>query len=188
MNLCISLKYLRNRPHYSVHHFQPTTRTLHLPYNHVLRGGQLLRGLSTSNRWQIPERPYQGDAKSANSINKGYSGVAFLVASITSGIIGYSYAQTKQARAHTPIEPETVQGPQFGSPEDFKKGIDDLRQAFPSENTVSTDPEDLHHHGFSIYDYHPGTKYWMSYLSLPHINTGTCIRVSPQCGCVPRVH
>lgn len=179
MNLGFPSKWLRNRPYYSIHHFQRTTRTLHLPSNHGLRCGQFLRCFSTSNRWQIPERPNREDDKSANSINKGYSGVSFLVGSIASGIIGYSYAQTKQAPTRNPIEPETAQGPQFGSPENFKKGIEDLRRAFPSENTVSTDPEDLHHHGFSIYDYHPGTRYRMSYLILPHTNAGICVRISP---------
>ena len=44
----------------------------------------------------------------------------------------------------------------YGSVEDFKKAIDELRAAFPGEDTVSTDPEVLSTHGFSDNDYHPG--------------------------------
>jgi D-lactate dehydrogenase (cytochrome) len=46
--------------------------------------------------------------------------------------------------------------PKFGSPQDFHKAIEELRKAFPAEDTVTTDPEDLHDHGFSVNDYLPG--------------------------------
>lgn len=44
----------------------------------------------------------------------------------------------------------------YGTPEDFQKAISELRAAFSDEHAVSTDPEDLHVHGFSDNDYHPG--------------------------------
>lgn len=46
--------------------------------------------------------------------------------------------------------------PQYGSPEDFAKAIEELKETFPDEGAVSTDPEDVYHHGFSLNDYHPG--------------------------------
>ncbi|KAF9464057.1 FAD-linked oxidase-like protein [Collybia nuda] len=97
-------------------------------------------------------------ASSTSGIHKGYSKVLLIAASVASGIIGYSIAQTRQVPALTPIGLDTThdQEPQFGTREDFKKGIEELRQAFSSQDAVSTDPEDLHDHGFSIYDYHPG--------------------------------
>ncbi|KAH9851657.1 FAD-linked oxidase-like protein [Lenzites betulinus] len=46
---------------------------------------------------------------------------------------------------------------QYGSPEDFKKAIDELKLAFPAEGVVTTDIEDLEEHGFSDNDYHPSS-------------------------------
>lgn len=46
----------------------------------------------------------------------------------------------------------------YGSPEDFQQAIEALKQDLSHlEGGVSTDPEDLHAHGFSVNDYHPGT-------------------------------
>lgn len=44
----------------------------------------------------------------------------------------------------------------YGTPADFQKAINELRAAFPDSNAVSTDTDDLHQHGFSGNDYHPG--------------------------------
>ena len=45
----------------------------------------------------------------------------------------------------------------YGSPEDFKKAIEELRRLLPDEDAVSTDAAHLEEHGFSENDYHPGT-------------------------------
>lgn len=46
----------------------------------------------------------------------------------------------------------------YGTPDDFLKAIDTLRQDLSHiDGGVSTDPDDLHAHGFSANDYHPGT-------------------------------
>jgi len=46
----------------------------------------------------------------------------------------------------------------YGSPEDFQRAIQELRDTFPDQDTVSTDPDDLHVHGYSENDYHPGSS------------------------------
>ena len=45
----------------------------------------------------------------------------------------------------------------YGSPEDFQRAIQELRDSFANKDAVSTDPDDLHTHGYSENDYHPGT-------------------------------
>jgi len=46
----------------------------------------------------------------------------------------------------------------YGTAQDFQKAIAELHAAFPGEDTVSTDPDVLHQHGFSENDYHPGSS------------------------------
>ncbi|KAI0772190.1 FAD-linked oxidase-like protein [Irpex lacteus] len=46
----------------------------------------------------------------------------------------------------------------YGTAEEFKKAIAELRAAFPDQDTVSTDEEVLETHGFSGNDYHPGSS------------------------------
>ncbi|KAJ2913929.1 hypothetical protein MD484_g6483, partial [Candolleomyces efflorescens] len=48
----------------------------------------------------------------------------------------------------------------YGSPEDFKQAIEDLRKDLSHlEHGVSTTPDDLYAHGFSVNDYHPGISH-----------------------------
>ncbi|KAG2146586.1 D-lactate dehydrogenase cytochrome oxidoreductase [Suillus bovinus] len=49
--------------------------------------------------------------------------------------------------------------PTYGSPEDIRKAIEELRDAFPDKNCVQTSPDSLRVHGSSDHSYHP---------SLPH--------------------
>ena len=46
--------------------------------------------------------------------------------------------------------------PAYGNPTDFQTAIHELQEAFPADDRVTTDPDDLHDHGFSLNDYHPG--------------------------------
>lgn len=73
---------------------------------------------------------------------------------VGSGLLGYSFATWN-------VKPVSSTGvadekPQYGSPEDFAKAIEDLKTTFPSDGAVSTDPDVLHGHGFSIIHYLPG--------------------------------
>ena len=45
---------------------------------------------------------------------------------------------------------------QYGSQEDFRRAIEELKRLFPDEDTVTDDVEHLEEHGFSENDYHPG--------------------------------
>ncbi|RXW24528.1 hypothetical protein EST38_g1350 [Candolleomyces aberdarensis] len=50
--------------------------------------------------------------------------------------------------------------PVYGSPEDFKQAIEDLRKDLSHlEHGISTSPDDLYSHGFSVNDYHPGVSH-----------------------------
>lgn len=46
----------------------------------------------------------------------------------------------------------------YGTTEDFAKAVQLLKEVFPEEDTVTTDPDDLETHGFSENDYHPGAS------------------------------
>jgi D-lactate dehydrogenase (cytochrome) len=45
--------------------------------------------------------------------------------------------------------------PTYGSPEDVRKAIEELRDALPGKNRVQTSPESLQVHGSSDNSYHP---------------------------------
>lgn len=62
--------------------------------------------------------------------------------------------------------PETKpKKPVYGTQKDFEKAIKELRATFESSDAVSTLPEDLHDHGFSMYDYHPGVSRFKAFTS-----------------------
>jgi hypothetical protein len=64
-------------------------------------------------------------------------------------------AQTVADAAHAP--PPTDSVPSFGSSDDFRKAIDELRAAFGGDgDAVTTDEDVLKSKGFSENDYHPG--------------------------------
>ncbi|TFK79133.1 hypothetical protein K466DRAFT_34439 [Polyporus arcularius HHB13444] len=82
--------------------------------------------------------------------------LAFTVGSLLSGALGYYIATqsggiTDAGRSRASVELNS----QYGSPEDFKAAIAELRTLFPDEDAVTTDAEDLEEHGFSENDYHP---------------------------------
>lgn len=68
--------------------------------------------------------------------------------------------------------------PGYGTPEDFLKAIETLRQDLSHiDGGVSTDPDDLHAHGFSANDYHPGTVS----LTLSRVLSGCNVANRPLC-------
>ncbi|KAH9951455.1 FAD-linked oxidase-like protein [Amylocystis lapponica] len=69
---------------------------------------------------------------------------AFAFASFVSAALGYYFATSQD-----------LLNSQYGSLADFQQAIAELREIFPAEDTVSTDPDDLHVHGSSENDYHP---------------------------------
>jgi D-lactate dehydrogenase (cytochrome) len=52
--------------------------------------------------------------------------------------------------------PPTDSEPQYGSPDDFRAAIAELRAAFTDADAVADDEDTLYQYGFSENDYHPG--------------------------------
>ncbi|RDB27372.1 D-lactate dehydrogenase [cytochrome], mitochondrial [Hypsizygus marmoreus] len=78
--------------------------------------------------------------------------------SIASGVVGYTLSQTLSKPESKPIVVASTQKPQYGTANDFKQAISELRRTFAGrEDAVSTDPDELRIHGFSEYDYHPAS-------------------------------
>lgn len=71
-----------------------------------------------------------------------------------SSLIGVSLGFSL-ANQFPPSQNDTTK-PQYGSPVDFAKAIQELKASFPGEDAVSTDPEDIYNHGFSLNDCYPG--------------------------------
>ncbi|KAF9474412.1 hypothetical protein BDN70DRAFT_884839 [Pholiota conissans] len=117
----------------------------------------VVRRYSTQNAPESAYVPHISQSTKSGSIPRTRLGVASLVlsASVVSATIGY-FVATRYATSASLDVPDS---PKFGSPEDFTKAIAELRQTFPSDATVSTDPADLHAHGFSDNDYHPGSPH-----------------------------
>ncbi|KAG6831365.1 hypothetical protein H0H87_005376 [Tephrocybe sp. NHM501043] len=76
-----------------------------------------------------------------------------LLSSVFSGVVGFTLATIWES---TSPPTRNAHKPQFGTPDDFDKAIQELKGTFPDEDVVSTDPEDLRIHGFSVYDHRPG--------------------------------
>jgi len=49
-----------------------------------------------------------------------------------------------------------LENTRYGTPEDFRKAIEELKAAFPEPGAVSDDPVVVTPYGFSQNDYHPG--------------------------------
>ncbi|KAJ4480161.1 FAD-binding domain-containing protein [Lentinula aciculospora] len=83
---------------------------------------------------------------------------SFVIGSaLIGGLLGYTLASWAQSSPLTPSSSPTKL--QYGSAEDFDKAIEELKRIFSAEDTVSTDPEDVYNHGFSVNDYHPGISH-----------------------------
>lgn len=77
----------------------------------------------------------------------------------------------------------------YGSPEDFKQAIEDLRKALSHlEHGVSTTSDDLYAHGFSVNDYHPGASKEMFVDGVVVDLHQECYRRQPYRGCLPPVY
>lgn len=95
-------------------------------------------------------------ASTRHSGNLSYHRGIFALSCIFSGIIGFTLAKTWTSPSE---EAGSIGKPRYGTPKDFERAIQELKEAFPDADAVSTDPEDLRIHGFSDYDWRPGTWY-----------------------------
>ncbi len=121
-----------------------------------LRATSALRRTATLGlRWNSSQAgtPVSRDASAGSQSKGSNAALAFAVGSLLSGAISYylaSHSGGERNRASAELNR------QYGSPEDFKKAIEELRTLFPGEDAVTTDVEDLEAHGYSENDYHPG--------------------------------
>jgi len=72
------------------------------------------------------------------------------LAALNIGLGGYWLASQDATSTNTA-------SPQYGTTQDFARAIEELRATL-GESKVSTDADDLHGHGFSAIDHHPGTR------------------------------
>ncbi|KAI0669124.1 FAD-linked oxidase-like protein [Trametes maxima] len=137
---------------------------LAVPARHVPQTRTFLRSSSLALRRVLASRrsyssttsPGESAPQSQPKGSSSSAPLAFAVGSVLSGALGYYLATSAKD------EPEGGRaGVQFntkyGSPEDFKRAIEELRLAFSDEDAVTTDVEDLEVHGFSENDYHPSS-------------------------------
>ncbi|KNZ72089.1 D-lactate dehydrogenase [cytochrome], mitochondrial [Termitomyces sp. J132] len=120
----------------------------------------LERPLSSLHLNRIPQRhssnftKHSANAASSQSVDSSDCRGFLALSCIFSGIIGFALATTWGA---SPFEKaRSIGKPQFGTPKDFERAIQELKEAFHNADAVSTDSEDLRIHGFSDYDYRPG--------------------------------
>ena len=110
-----------------------------------------------------PRRNYSSHASSGSPRVKWQQPVFIAIGFLCSAMLGYSLAG--QASLSSPNWFKNNSGDheefvdlsaRYGSPQDYRAAIVALRNLFPEEDYVTTDPEDLNDHGFSLNDYHPG--------------------------------
>ncbi|RPD77337.1 hypothetical protein L226DRAFT_532147 [Lentinus tigrinus ALCF2SS1-7] len=119
----------------------------------TLRGTPALRHAATlGSRWNSSSASTDRPRPQPKNLNAAF---AFTVGSLLSGAIGY-YVATQSGQASDRASAEL--NSQYGSQEDFRNAIEELKRLFPEEDTVTTDAEHLEEHGFSENDYHPGSK------------------------------
>ncbi|KAJ5624525.1 CAZyme family AA4 [Penicillium lagena] len=96
---------------------------------------------SSSAATESKEHKSSGSQSSAGASSPFWTpGKALLVSAFAAGL-GYSYASLQ-----APAKKQSK--PQYGSAQDFEKAVSELRAKL-SEDSISTDEDDLHRHGFS---------------------------------------
>jgi hypothetical protein len=125
-----------------------------------LRTRTVSRVLVRSSRAAKPTRRLASTTASPSSAGVGYAVAAGLAAA--SGAAGYAFASRSGAvAAAKEAPPSTSSVPTYGTKEDYKKGIAELREAFGNdEERVTTDDGYLRQHGFAEQDPHPGMYYF----------------------------
>ncbi|KAH7341828.1 FAD-linked oxidase-like protein [Rhizoctonia solani] len=79
---------------------------------------------------------------------------------IVAGSVGYGVAQEPQHDHRSSYQRRVTELPdKYGSEEDFRRGIEELRSHFTEPGTFSINPDVLHEHGFSVNSYHEGAPH-----------------------------
>ncbi|CUA76047.1 hypothetical protein RSOLAG22IIIB_02054 [Rhizoctonia solani] len=101
----------------------------------------------------------RGLATSAGTAPKRGLGRTLALAgtAIVAGSVGYGVAQEPQHDHRSSYRRRITELPdKYGSDEDFRRGIEELRSHFTEPGTFSINPDVLHEHGFSVNTYHTG--------------------------------
>jgi D-lactate dehydrogenase (cytochrome) len=119
-------------------------RQLRLP---VQRVSTLSRNLATSARSGPPKR------RLARTL-------ALATTAVVAGSIGYGVSQESQHDHRSSYQRRVTELPNtYGSEEDFRRGIAELRAHFTEPGTFSTDPDTLHEHGHAVGSFHDGAPH-----------------------------
>ncbi|KAM5538581.1 hypothetical protein V8D89_007610 [Ganoderma adspersum] len=118
----------------------------------LLRQGTLGARSNSSNTSHDQSNP--NPQPQSSSLN---APLAFVIGSAFSGAAAYFYA-TSQPDAASSTAAGAELNNKYGTPEDFKKAIEELQQLFPGDETVTTDPIALEEHGMSVNDYHEASN------------------------------
>lgn len=123
-------------------------------HSSVVRKDEANSRLENSSLFPQSAAPKQSYVKMSSAI------ILCLAGSIAGFLVATNYDTLKSTFFSTDSDSdEYFTNPKFGSPEDFKRAIAELRAAFSDEDdAVTTDPHDLHDHGFSVNDYLPGEQ------------------------------
>ncbi|KAJ3998892.1 hypothetical protein F5050DRAFT_1116164 [Lentinula boryana] len=120
------------------------------------------RVISLNSRYPVKGLRFVSSSTSSNSRSSFSARTTTFFAlgsALIGGLLGFSFAYGPRSSVSAPptsLSTKTVTKLQYGSAEDFQKAIEELKRTFPDEDTVSTNPEDVYNHGFSVNDYHPG--------------------------------
>lgn len=136
-------------------------RTKHPLFRIYIR--QFSTHLSTAGTGTRPPPPYSDRS----------SGLPVALIAFTSAAIGFGAALYFTNTNANLSKPDT---PQFGSTHDIQNAISDLKTTFGPGSKVSTHPDDLHDHGFSPNDHHPGESWgkfcmisdWIYFAGMDH--------------------
>lgn len=90
-----------------------------------------------------------------------------LAATMCGAVGGYSIAHSTGVPSI-----QTLQTPKYGTAEDFKLAIKELKETFPRDGGVSTDEADLIIHGESPYHHHDGTYIYLLFLAIFSLTHG----------------
>ena len=83
-----------------------------------------------------------------------HTGLLLASTTVLSATAGYLLVNREADKLDSPATESS--GAQYGTSEDFRNAIEELRAVFPEPGAVSDDPVVVAPYGFSQNDYHPG--------------------------------
>ena len=101
---------------------------------------------------------------------KQHTALLFVGTAVFSATAGYLANRDSEKFGSSVTDLENTR---YGTPEDFRKAIEELKAAFPGPGAVSDDPVVVAPYGFSQNDYHPSwsARSWYISCVLTHLST-----------------